>query len=154
MYGLPVYVKEGLPFTRDLCLENSATSYLCFQMAYFTQCLTFFPSIDHLLHLCAWFLILLHLRKMRFYPSTQLLMFLFLENLTFIVRTGLPILVEMINLVNSVIIFSNDISELANFSTCISDCVSHSLLYLFLFSDASICSTMAFPSLILSSSCF
>ena len=30
MYGLAVYVKEGLPFTRDLSLENSTDSYLCF----------------------------------------------------------------------------------------------------------------------------
>ena len=33
MYGLTVYVKEGLPFARDLSLENSADSYLCFQLA-------------------------------------------------------------------------------------------------------------------------
>ena len=30
MHGLSVYVKEGLPFARDLSLENSADSYLCF----------------------------------------------------------------------------------------------------------------------------
>ena len=29
MHGLAVYVKE-LPFARDLSLENSADSYLCF----------------------------------------------------------------------------------------------------------------------------
>ena len=33
MKGLTVYVKEGLPFTRDLSLENSAESYLCFRLA-------------------------------------------------------------------------------------------------------------------------
>ena len=33
MYGLAVYVKEGLPFARDLSLENSADSYLCFRLA-------------------------------------------------------------------------------------------------------------------------
>ena len=33
MHGLAVYVKEGLPFARNLCLENSAGSYLCFRMA-------------------------------------------------------------------------------------------------------------------------
>ena len=33
MHGLAVYVKEGLPFARDLSLENSADSYLCFQLA-------------------------------------------------------------------------------------------------------------------------
>ena len=33
MHGLAVYVKEGLPFARDLSLENSADSYLCFLLA-------------------------------------------------------------------------------------------------------------------------
>ena len=33
MHGLAVYVKEGLPFARDLSLENSANSYLCFRIA-------------------------------------------------------------------------------------------------------------------------
>ena len=60
MHGLAVYVKEGLPFTRNLSLENSAYSYLWFRL-YFTQCLTSFSSIDHLLRLCARFLILFHL---------------------------------------------------------------------------------------------
>ena len=32
-HGLAVYVKEGLPFARDLSLENSADSYLCFRLA-------------------------------------------------------------------------------------------------------------------------
>ena len=33
MHGLAVYVKEGLPFARDLSLESSADSYLCFRLA-------------------------------------------------------------------------------------------------------------------------
>ena len=33
MHGLAVYGKEGLPFARDLSLENSADSYLCFRLA-------------------------------------------------------------------------------------------------------------------------
>ena len=33
MHGLAVYVKQGLPFARDLSLENSADSYLCFRLA-------------------------------------------------------------------------------------------------------------------------
>ena len=33
MQGLAVYVKEGLPFAQDLCLKNTADSYLCFQLA-------------------------------------------------------------------------------------------------------------------------
>ena len=44
---------------------------------------------------------------------------------------------------------SNDLTHIANFPTQIPDCDSHSpaLLDLFLSSDASICSTMAFPPL-------
>ena len=58
MHSLAVYVKEGLPSARDLSLENSAdaSSWL-----YLTQYLTSFSSIDYLLRLCAWFLILFHL---------------------------------------------------------------------------------------------
>ena len=33
MHGLTVYVKDGLSFARDLSLENSADSYLWFQLA-------------------------------------------------------------------------------------------------------------------------
>ena len=33
MHSLAVYVKEGLPLARDLSLENSADSYLCFRLA-------------------------------------------------------------------------------------------------------------------------
>ena len=33
MHGLAVYVKEGFPFACDLSLENSADSYLGFQLA-------------------------------------------------------------------------------------------------------------------------
>ena len=44
---------------------------------------------------------------------------------------------------------SNDLTQMINFPTWIPDCDSHSpaLLDLFLSSDASICSTMAFPPL-------
>ena len=56
-----------------------------------------------------------------------------LETLTFIIRTGLPILVELIDLVKAVI--SNNLTQIANFPSHISDCDSHSpaLLDLFLF---------------------
>ena len=75
-------------------------------------------------------------------------MFLSLETLTFIIRTGLPILVELIDQVNFCII-SNDLTQMVNFPTWISDCDSHSpaLLDLLISSDAGICSTMAFPPL-------
>ena len=74
-------------------------------------------------------------------------MFLSLETLMSIIRTGLPILVELIDLVNCYnFSISNDLTQMVNFPTRIPDCDSHSpaLLDLFLSSDASICSTMGF----------
>ena len=79
---------------------------------YFTQCLTFFSSIDHFLCHCAQFLILFHLTSMKFSRSTHLLIFLSLETLMFIIRTGLLILGELIDLVNSVIIFLSQMTLL------------------------------------------
>ena len=52
MHGLAVYVKEGLPFARDLSLENSADSYL------FSTC---FTSLSVLLFpLSIFFFIVMH----------------------------------------------------------------------------------------------
>ena len=56
--------------------------------------------------------------EIEFSRSTHLLMFLSLDTLMFIIRTGLPILVELINLVNSV---SNDLTQMVNFPTQIPD---------------------------------
>ena len=84
---------------------------------------------------------------MRFSRSSHLL-FLSLETLTFIIRSGLPILVELIVLVNSYnFCISNDVTQMVHFPTRISNCDSHSpaLLDLFISSGTSICSTMAFP---------
>ena len=61
MHGLAVYDKEGLPFAQDVSLENSAGSYLCFQLALLHSVSLFFSSIDHRLRLCARFLTLFHL---------------------------------------------------------------------------------------------
>ena len=74
-------------------------------------------------------------------------MLLPLETLTSIIRTCLPILVELIDLVNSYnFSISNDLTQTVNSSTRIPGCDSHSpaLLHLFLSSGASICSPMAF----------
>ena len=49
---------------------------------------------------------------MRLSQSTDLVMFLSLETLTSIIRTGLLILVELIDLVNSVIIFLSQMTLL------------------------------------------
>ena len=59
MHRLTVYINEEIPCAWDLCLENSEDSY--FDWPYFTECLTSFSSNDHLLLLCAQFLILFHL---------------------------------------------------------------------------------------------
>ena len=74
---------------------------------------------------------------------THLLMFLSLATLTSIIRTGLPFLVQLIDLVN----YFKWLTQMVNFPTWIPDCDSHSpaLLDVFLSSDASICSTIAFP---------
>ena len=77
-------------------------------------------------------------------------MFLALETLKSTIMTGLPILVLLIHLVNSVIIFLSQMTlPMVNFPTRIPDCGSHRppLLDLFISSDPSIYSTMAFPPL-------
>ena len=76
-----------------------------FSTGFTSLCLTSFSSIDHLLCLCARYLILFHLTWMRFSRSIHLLVCLSLETLTSITGTGLLTLVELIDLVNSVIIF-------------------------------------------------
>ena len=65
-----------------------------------------------------------------------------------------PILVELIDLVNSTITFnhnhnSHDLSQMFSFPTWIPDCYSHNhaLLDFFLYSDASICSILALSPL-------
>ena len=52
MCGLTVYVQEGLPFPQDLSLQIFA---YVFDWLYFTQSVTSFSTINHLLHLCARF---------------------------------------------------------------------------------------------------
>ena len=67
-----------------------------------------------------------------------------------IIRTGLPILVELIDLVNCYnFSISNDLTQMVNAPTWMPGCDSHNpaLLDLFLSSDASTCSPMAFPPL-------
>ena len=105
MHTLALYVKEGFPFARDLSLENSAYSSLCFRLA-----LRYLVSYSFFLYqlpsssLRTVFDSILS-NKMKFSRSTLLLMCLSLETLTSTIRTGSPILVELIDLVNSVTIF-------------------------------------------------
>ena len=82
---------------------------------------------------------------MRLSRSTHQLMCLFLETLTSIIRTGYPILVQLINLVNSCYNLEWPSSYMVNFPSWMPDWPA--LLDLFIYFDASICSTMAFPRL-------
>ena len=47
MYGLAVYVKDGLRFVRDFSRENSADSFLCFRLALLLS-VSSFSLFDHL----------------------------------------------------------------------------------------------------------
>ena len=95
MHGHAVYVTEGLLFAWDLSLENSADSYLCFQLAllhwvsYF-----FFPYRSPSLSLCTvFYFISSNIDKVL--QSTHLLC-LSLETLASIIRTGWPILMDFV----------------------------------------------------------
>ena len=130
--------------SRKLCrfsLMFSTGSISLIVLLLFPLSITFFIFVHGF-----WFYFI---KQMRFFRSIQLL-FLSLETLTFIKRAGLPILVELVDLVNSVVIFylkwPYSDAQMVNFPTRIPDCNSHSpaLLDLFLSSNASICSTMAF----------
>ena len=144
MHGLAVYVKEGLPFARDLSLENSADSYLCFQLALLHSVSYFFflyqsPSSS----LCTVFDSIssnidevLSINPLNFNVHHK-------DWLTYSGGTDRP--GEFCYNFS----ISNDLTQIVNFPTRIPDCDPHSpaLLDLFISSDASICSTMAFPPL-------
>ena len=151
MYGLAVYVKEGLPFAWDLSLENSDDSYLCFLLALlhsvsyffflyrspFSLLCTVFDSISSNID-----------EVLSINPSANVIVFgdfniHHKDWLTYSGGTGRPS--ELCYNFS----ISNDLTQIVNFPTRIPDCDSHSpaLLDLFISSDASICSTMAFPHL-------
>ena len=142
MHDLAVYQKEGLPFARDVSLENSANSYLCFRLA--------------LLHSVSYFFFL--------YRSPSSSLCTVFDSVSSNIDEVLSI-----NPSANVFVFgdvnvhgtdrpgehcynfstSNDLTLMVSFPTRIPDRDSHSpaLLDFFLSYDASICSTMAFPPL-------
>ena len=148
MHGLAVYVKEGLPFARDLSLENSADSYLCFRLALLHSVSYFFflyrsPSSS----LCTVFdSISSNIDEvLSINPSANVFVFgdfnaHHKDWLTYSGGTDRP---GELCYNNSI---SNDLIQIVNFPTRIPDCDSHNpaLLDLFISSDASICSTMVF----------
>ena len=148
MHGLAVYVKEGLPFARDLSLENSADSYLCFRLALLHPVPYFFflyrlPSSS----LCTVFdSISSNIDEvLSINPSANVFVFgefnvYHKDWLTHSGGTDRP--GELCYNFS----ISNDLTQIVNFPTRIPDCDSHSLAVLDLF-ISSICSTMAFPPL-------
>ena len=148
MHGLAVYVKEGLTFSRDLEIENSADSYLCFQLALLHSVSYFFflyrsPSSS----LCTVFdSISSNIDEvLSINPSANVFVFVGFniyhkDWLAFSGGTDRP--GELYY--NFSIL--NDLTQIVKFPTRIPDCDSHSpdFLDLFLSSDASICSTMTF----------
>ena len=137
MHGLAVYVKEGLPFARDLSLENSADSYLCFRLALLHSVSYFFflnrsPSSS----LCTIFdSISSNIDEvLSINPPANVFVFgdFNVHHKDWLTYSG-----GTVRLGELCYNLSNDLTEIVNFP----------LLDLFLSSDASICSTMAFPAL-------
>ena len=148
MHGLAVYLKEGLPFAQDLPLENSADSYLCFRLALLHSVSYFFflyrsPSSS----LCTVFDSSKIDELLSINPSANVFVFgdfnvHHKDWLTYSAGTDRP--GELCYNLS----ISNNLTQIVNFHTRIL-VTSHSpaLLDLFISSDASICSTMAFPPL-------
>ena len=151
MHGLAVYVKEGLPIARDLSLENCADSYLCCRLALLYSVSYFFflyqsPSLS----LCTIFdSILSKIDEVpSINPSANVFVFgdFNVHHQDWITYSGG---IDKPGKLCYNFSISNDLTKLANFSTRILDCDSHSPAFLDLFtpSDANICSTMAFTPL-------
>ena len=148
MDGLTGYVMEGLPFLQDLSLENSADSYLCFWLALLHLVSYFFFLYQSPLLLCTVFdSISSNIDEvLSINPSANVFVFgdfnvHHKDWLTYSGGTDRP--GELCYNFS----ISNDLTQMVNFPTRIPDCDSHSptCLDLFISSDASISSTIAFP---------
>ena len=102
IHCLAVYAKEGLPFAQNWSLENSANSYLCFWLALLHSGSCFF-FLDQSPYSSLWMVfdsISSNIDEVLLINPSAVFFCLW-RLLTSIIRTGLPILVELINLVNS-----------------------------------------------------
>ena len=151
MTHITVYVKEGLPFARDLSLKNSVDSYLCFRLALLHSVTYFFflyqsPSSS----LCMVFdYISSNIDEiLSMNPSANVLAFgdFNIHHKDWLTYSGGT---DRSSKLCHNLSISNNCTQMVNFPTRITDCDSHSpaLLDFFLSSDASICSTIAFPPL-------
>ena len=105
-----------------------------FNWLYFTQCLTSFSSQSSALSLCTVFHFISSNIDEVLSINASANIYVFGD---FIIRTDLPILVELIYVVNSVI--SNDLAQMVNFPTRIPYCDSQSCSFEYISSDACNC---------------
>ena len=145
MHDLAVYVKEGLHFARDLSLENSANSYLCFRLALLLLVSYFFFRYKSPSSLCTVFYSISSniYEVLSINPSANVFVFgdfnvHHMNWFNYSGRTDRP--GELCYNFS----ISNDLTLMFTVPTQIPDCDSHSpaLLDFFLSVDASICSTM------------
>ena len=141
-------MKEELPFTRDLSLENSADSYLCFRLALLNSVSYFFFFYrSSSSSLCMVFdSILSNIDEvLSINPSANVFVFgdFNVHHKDWLTYSGGT------DRSNELCSISNGLIQMVNVPTRIPDCDSHTnaLSNIFLSSDASICSTMVFPSL-------
>ena len=130
MHGLIVYVKDDLPFSLHVSLENSQDTYLCFRLA--------------LLHSVSYFFF--HYRSP--YSSLSTVFDSISSNIdeVFSINPSANVFAFGDFIVNHKDwLISNDLTQIVNFPTWIPDGDSHSPAHLNLFisSDASICSTIS-----------
>ena len=151
MHGLIFYVKEGLPFAGDLSLENSADSYLYFQLALLHSLFYFFfrnwsPSSS----LCTVFdSVLSNIDEvLSINPSPNIFIFgdFNVHHKDWLTYCGGT---DRSGELCYNFPTSNDLTQMFNFPTWIPDCDFNSsgLLDLCISSDSSICSTVTFPPL-------
>ena len=151
MHSLVVYVKEGLSFAQDLSLENSTDYCLCFSMALLHSLSYFFilyqsPSSS----LCTIFdSISSNIDAiLSINPSVNVFVFgdFKVHHKDWLTYSGE---IDRPGKLCYSFSISDEVTQMAKFPTWIPDCDSHNpaLLDLFLSSDGSIFSTMAFPPL-------
>ena len=115
-----ILCEGGTSFGWDSSTSRKLSQFLFMFLTGFTSCnvlRTSFSSISHLLHLCGVFVaVSSDIDKVPSISlSTNINTF---ETLTFILRTGQPILVELIELVNSVIkLFIANLTQIVNWLT-------------------------------------
>ena len=151
MHGLAVYLKEGLPFAWDLSLENSTDSYLSFHLALIHSLSYFFFLFrSPFSSLCTVFDSISSNKDEVHSTNPSANVFVFgdfnVHHKDWLTYSGGN---DRSGELSYNFCISNDLTQMVNFPTRIPGCDSHSpgLLDLFISSDASICSTMAFPPL-------